>query len=685
MVSVFSAETGYREFTDEENVSILQDEENESSSQENESSLQRCCCIKAPVELTTEEFIILEARKLIHKERSEGNNENTSKICCQRTELPRPIKRAYSLGLSGFLHGVYSGTPLKDTVKDSIVIISSLLAIAIVIVNSLEFAKFLNETKSKNSSNDSNEVYNDFDSILAIHDNIGSATHFLLMFKLVVCIFALAFTSLSTFIHFEVRKCKTFNTWIQWCGYHKNKCKGILPSCDRNSLKNCSMKSLKTGCIKALHSSRMIVKEYVDEQIEIQRERSNTLKDKLIYSEDMVKARWFQERCKFCPNSVTSIIDALRLFLSEMMYYPLVLASIFSVIQIVVKYETNDKIASNIQWVYILVKHPLPILSFLFSVIQKFVTVYLLRIQLLGFSLYYIQKLRFGEKRHILKFFQGATWHVLFIGYSLALMIIQVCIMITIGRFYHLNLYINALNETKDVIANGSCVRFLYSLTSIKSGSLRIILNLTLNETEQFIYPCIDGIFWYLTIVGYFIPLFGVIMFFVPAYPFMKRFFIEFIKTIWNRLVKKNMEKGKAVDGLYNFLDGIDALPKDKEPHWCYQLFYPVFNIPSAILCTGYSFVLTFLIFSIKEVHDLGYQYGQDNFSFGFIYFLITIILLINIHTLVTAVLIMILLLMSGIITNALLIILCFFGKLKWCISFLTWFNGCTCTRNRKM
>ena len=287
------------------------------------------------------------------------------------------------------------------------------------------------------------------------------------------------------------------------------------------------MKSLKTGCIKAMRSSRTTVKEYVDEQIEIQRERSNTLKDKLINSEDMVKARWFQERCKFCPNSVTSIIDVLRLFLSEMMYYPLVLASIFSVIQIVVKYETNDKIASNIQWVYILVKHPLPVLSFLFSVIQKFVTVYLLRIQLLGFSLYYIQKLRFGETHHtFLKFFQGATWHVLFIGYSLALMIIQVCIMITIGRFYHLNLYINAIKESEDIFVNRSCVRVLSGLYTIFSphnetwnDTNDAYYDINLNETERFIYPCIDGIFWYLTIVGYFIPLFGVIMFFVPAYP----------------------------------------------------------------------------------------------------------------------------------------------------------------------
>ena len=121
-------------------------------------------------------------------------------------------------------------------------------------------------------------------------------------------------------------------------------------------------------------------------------------------------------------------MDCLRIFLTEMMYYPLLLASIFSVI-----YEHRDgNFATSSRQVAAFTR-------VCFALGIKVITVYFQRVHLLMISFYSIQKSRLKRQDNTLSksCFKGAFWHLLFVLYSYSQMIIQVLVILVTARAYY--------------------------------------------------------------------------------------------------------------------------------------------------------------------------------------------------------------------------------------------------------
>ena len=537
----------------------------QSEAVENKCTPCSCCKLFDEDELSDDEYIEREARKLLAQETSEDNDEKSkSKKCCgiSQDKFPRPLKCAYTLGVKGFIHGLWSSNPLKSSFKDFVVCLSIVMSFGAFISSMYTLA--INPTITNTTSHSDSDIPSSEEAVL-----------FLDIFSFIVSIFAFGFSALDLIIHFDVRRCKTCIEWRVFCIRSKRKWSSA------NEERKCC-----TCC--------GFMVRYWDEQIRIQ-ETKTILRMKNTHQHDVTtpdedveeirkKVQWCTEHCgKKCGQTVPFAMDCLRIFLTEMMYYPLLLTSIFGVI-----YEHRDgNIPTSARQFATLSR-----VSFALGV--KVLTVYFQRVHLLMISFYSIQKSRLKRQDNTLNksCFKGAFWHLLFVLYSYSQMIIQILVILVTGRAYYY--YIDSNNDA--------------------SGGVQVHLSHII----------------FLIFIGYFIPLFGIVMFFVTAYSWVREFFIEFFDELWKSIVHKQKD-GQGEPGskkLSEVIEAIDPFRKDYDLSFFTRLYYPVFNIPSLILCGCYT---SFILAYVAVVWGIIAKVEQGGWS-NVINLACSVILIVNIH-----------------------------------------------------
>ena len=525
-----------------------------------------CCKLSDEDELTDDQYIEREARKLLAKETSEDNDEKSkSKTCCGTSpdKLPRPLKRAYTLGVKGFIHGLWSSNPLKSSFKDFIVCLSVVLSFGALITCIYTLA--IGPTITNTTSHDNSDIPSSEEPVM-----------FLDIFSLVVSIPAFLFSAVDLFIHFEVRRCKTCIEWRAFCIRIKRKWSSA------NEERKCC-----TCCA--------FMVRYWDEQIRIQEKKANLRMEKAhkddtaTPDEDLEEFRkklnWCENNCrKNCGQTIPFVMDCLRIFFTEMMYYPLLLTSIFGVI-----YEHRDgSIPTSARQLATLSR-----VAFALGI--KVLTVYFQRVQLLTISYFSIQKSRLKRQDYSLNhsFLRGASWHLLFVFYSCSQMLIQILVILVTARAYYY--YIDSNDDS--------------------IGSVQVRLSHII----------------FLIFIGYFIPLFGTVMFFVTAYSWVREFFIEFFDQLWKSIVqkKKDIEAEPGSKKLSEFIGEIDPFRKDYDLSFLTRLYYPVFNIPSLILCGCYTI---FILAYVSVVWDIIAKVEEEEAWLIVINVACLLILIVNIH-----------------------------------------------------
>ena len=254
-----------------------------------------CCKFFDEDELSDDEYIEREARKLLAKETSEDNDEKSkSKKCCGISEdkFPRPLKFAYTLGVKGFIHGLWSSNPLKSSFKDFVVCFSIVLSFGTSI--SSMYALAINPTIANTTSHSDSDTPSSEKAVL-----------FLDIFSFIVSIFAFGFSALDLIIHFEVRRCKTCVEWRVFCIRSKRKW-----SSEKEERKCCTCYGFMA--------------RYLDEQIRIQEKKANLRMNNTHQhdaDEDVEeirkKVQWFTEHCgkkmwpdgSFCNGLSSNFFD----------------------------------------------------------------------------------------------------------------------------------------------------------------------------------------------------------------------------------------------------------------------------------------------------------------------------------------------------------------------------------------
>lgn len=547
-------------------MATVEDRQVQSEIVENNCTPCGCCKLSDEDELSDDEYIEREARKLLAKETSEDNDEKPkSKNCCGTSpdKLPRPLKHAYTLGVKGFIHGLWSSNPLKSTFKDFIVCLSVVLSFGALITSIYTLA--IGPTITNTTTHDNSDI-----------PSSGEPVMFLDIFSLVVSIPAFVFSAFDLFIHFEVRRCKTCLEWRAFCIRSKRKWSSA------NEERKCC-----TCC--------GFMVRYWDEQIRIQEKKANLRMenahkdDNATPDEDLEefrkKLKWCEKHCrKNCGQTIPFVMDCLRIFFTEMMYYPLLLTSIFGVI-----YEHRDGSTPTSA-------RQLATLSRVaFALGMKVLTVYFQRVQLLTISYFSIQKSRLKRQDYSLNhsFVKGASWHLLFVLYSCSQMVIQILVILVTARAYFY--YIGSNDDS--------------------SGSVQVRLSHII----------------FLIFIGYFIPLFGTVMFFVTAYSWVREFFIEFFDQLWKSIVqkKKDIEGEPGSKKLSEVIGEIDPFRKDYDLNFLTRLYYPVFNIPSLILCGCYTI---FILAYVSVVWDIIAKVEQEEAWSIVINLACIFILIVNIH-----------------------------------------------------
>ena len=121
------------------------------------------------------------------------------------------------------------------------------------------------------------------------------------------------------------------------------------------------------------------------------------------------------------------------------------------------------------------------------------------------------------------------------------------------------------------------------------------------------------------------------VMFFVTAYSWVREFFIEFFDELWKSIVHKEKDvQGKhGSKKLSEAIEFIDPFRKDYDLSFLARLYYPVFNIPSLILCGCYtSFILAYVAVVCGIIAKVEEQEGWSNV----IILAYSVILIVNIH-----------------------------------------------------
>ena len=324
-----------------------------------------------------------------------------------------------------------------------------------------------------------------------------------------------------------------------------------------------------------------------------------------------------QKSCNCCPKKCTATIDLVRIVISELMYYPELIMSIF---QFSVQYIEEGENAKNI-----------PVTTWLqeaISFLNSAFTIYIARTFILFGTVWSISKVRISNKAK----WKGAFFHIYFVIYACFQMLLQVMMIFAIGvRFHH------EYRETDN--------KADYSLSS----SL-----------------------WYMIILGYIIPILSSIMFFLVHHYWTQKFPMDVFKDMFLTLIKKpgKMETvmfwkkgGEFKDTMEKIMYYInrEKFEKDYVEYASVKIenkiLYPFTSPVHVIVCVLYTVLL--LAFALSFIVNL------PSYSTGWLIFTFTAMAvgtMINIYAMAVGIL-YIMILVGILVLVAVTIALCFLAS----------------------
>ena len=276
------------------------------------------------------------------------------------------------------------------------------------------------------------------------------------------------------------------------------------------------------------------------------------------------------EKCTCLGEKFTRSIDFIRIFISEMLYYPGVILSVFDfATQLVDNNNDATKISVSI-WL-------LTIVSFL----GDFATVYVIRAFILAGSLFtVIRILNFKNIGRVL-------FHSIFILFAYGIMIQQICMIISITVRYY----------------------FEYSVAAEMASRL--------NSTD--VDYQLSGALWYMIICCFFTPIVGVMVFFAVHHYWTQKFPCDFLFTFLEHLksggfltLKDDVnDKSKK---LKDYLKVDEVRERFNEIPFKAKLFYPFKSPQIIVLCFVYNYLLSF--FYALTINGTSSSYGWSVFFF---------------------------------------------------------------------
>ena len=360
-------------------------------------------------------------------------------------------------------------------------------------------------------------------------------------------IFGVAFGSLVLcFGIFDViyyayhRRCRTCNKWKEW--YKKKK----------NASINKTYNKLNDETI-------------VETDNEMNKERNDETN-----SEPPDSGACCYEKCTCLGEKFTKSIDFIRIVISELLYYPSVILSVFDfATQLVDNNNDATKISASI-WL-------LTIVSFL----GDFATVYVIRAFILAGSLFTVIK--------ILNFknIGRALFHFIFILFAYGIMIQQICMIISITVRYY----------------------FEYSIAAEMASRL--------NSTD--VDYQLSGSLWYMLICCFFTPIVGVMVFFAVHHYWTQKFPCDFLFTFLEHLksggfLTFNKDMKEKSDKLKDFLKIDEVRERFNEIPFKAKLLYPFKSPQIIVLCFVYNYLLSF--FYVLTIAGTSSSYGWSVFFF---------------------------------------------------------------------
>ena len=356
--------------------------------------------------------------------------------CCEDPILDSQyMRRARSLGVIGIvtsIKNIYTNTPIGSTVRDFSVwgLFLSLLFF---------FLKSF---------------------VLLIKDGKHSSVDYFKLFGSIFSGVGLLFSFCDVFIHTYHRRFKTCKEWIEWRG---------------NNVNNESSKCLRCLCCKRKDRNPVNEEHNNDSSCCLcmcrKRDAYFLMEEYISAPEAPDPTNCHRNKCKWCPKWITIAFDVVRVFLSEMIYYPTLLLSIFELCTQLVIHNHNLDMISVLTW-----------LGCVFAILSMLGLVYIARAFILAGTVYSVAKLR--DKKNTC---EEATFHIMFVLYNYGLMVLQMFMIVAIGGVYY-NGYYETYKEAKNNSNGNSSMADNYNL----SGQL-----------------------WYIIICGYATPILGMIMFFV--------------------------------------------------------------------------------------------------------------------------------------------------------------------------
>ena len=502
------------------------------------------------------------------------NRTQDSRVSVKEESVLSPsLQRARTVGIkqlfdkvTDFGTTIYTGTPLGSTVKVISITSSLLFSLGLLINGIVTFALF-----DRNS------------------DNSKGVKVTLMIGELVFSSLALLFTFVDVIFYIKLNGC------CKVC----NECKKFHH--DVQNYKEETDADLKTSCYETAKKNK--------EEIESLGETEPEEHDKC------------KQACTCCPSCLTLGMDVARVFLLDLMFYPLLLMSIFMLLTEIILDQIT--ITAYIQ--------------FGLSALSKFFGVYIIRAFILGGTLFSVQRVR---RANLNKKLKGSSYHFLFVFNCYGQMIVQMLMIAAIGaRFYYeFNECIHDTSMPPDPPV--TCTRFT------PSGQLNYMM-------------------WY----GYCAPVFGIIMFLFMNHFWTQKFPIKFLINFLKALKQKDniLDAKKSITNFEKKLENIvddkfgghlsDEYKKWNNLDFMSKLVYPFTSPAHVVISVIYSAFLMAFVFSAAIN-------GFDTLPWIIFYLTATAFAaLVNGYACIVAVF-WITILVGIIIVIALIILACFLGSL---------------------
>lgn len=330
-----------------------------------------------------------------------------------------------------------------------------------------------------------------------------------------------------------------------------------------------------------------------------------------------------QEMCRCCPVQCTFIVDFIRILMSSLWFYPILLVNIFQLIE---EYVNNDSSAEKVGIMTWLTNAA----SFGYTVFS----IYISRMIILAHATWALKKVQ------DIKLTEGA-FQVIFSVYTGLQMVLQMFMIFAIGARYH-NEYKHCKSTTDPEPTDDS----------MSPGSCNFKISIFL---------------WYMMYLAYILPIISTVMFFLVHHYWTQKFFLTFYYNILQILKKPSMTevvKGREQKTENLNLQGIINFEKDyqeyKNKNFCQKFMYPFTSPFHVIVCLLYAghllaFVICFLV-DLPELSTGWYIFAAVGFAFGILINLyavtVAFIYLVIIVTVLLCIVIIFLLLMLNACTE---------------------------------